>query len=389
MNILSLISIRLGTVYQMAIGGNELCGIVLAILIVSILGLSPLTSFAQAEDESPNVFSPDSEPYGMTYAEWTAEWWKWFISIPADQNPINDPTGEGCAVAQSGQVWFLVGSGGGKTERECTIPAGKAILIPAINVECAFSEDESLKTEDDLRACAKNDQDLVTQFGATLNGMDAQVHRVQSPVFDITFPADNVFAVPEGPTQSISEGYWAFFKPLPPGEYDIHAEGLLVDYTVTGPVNLVEDSTYHLTVETPPTFVVVSETVMVADESVPVSLGSTSDVTDITFDEEAKQLSFKVTGEDGTEGMTTVQISSLLEGPYTVMIDGTATTNYGTYTNEAGDTTVTLVYNHSTHDVAIAGTNVVPEFPYSILILLAAISAIVVLGKTRIVNNRI
>ena len=30
---------------------------------------------------------------------------------------------------------------------------------------------------------------------------------------------------------------------------NLMAQGLLVDPTVTGPVNLVEDSTYHLTVE--------------------------------------------------------------------------------------------------------------------------------------------
>src|SRR5687767_2637946 len=127
----------------MGIGTSELRGIIVAVLIVSMLAISPLASFAQTSDKGPSVFSPDSKPYGMTYQEWTAKWWQWFISIPADKNPINDPTGERCAEGQSGPVWFLVGSGGGRAERECTVPAGKAIMIPSINVECAFSEDES------------------------------------------------------------------------------------------------------------------------------------------------------------------------------------------------------------------------------------------------------
>jgi len=206
----------------------------------------PLSAFAQ---EDSLTFPPDSQPYQRTYAEWTSEWWKWFISIPTGNNPLNDPSGERCALGQQDPVWFLVGSGGGKAERECTIPAGRAILIPAINVECSYAEDQSLRTDNDLRVCATSDQDLVTETAATLNGSVLQVHRVQSPVFNVTLPADNMFAVPEGPTKAVSEGFWVFIKPLPPGQYVLHVQGLLVDPTVTGPVNLVEDSTYHLTVE--------------------------------------------------------------------------------------------------------------------------------------------
>ena len=206
----------------------------------------PLSAFAQ---EDSVTFPPDSIPYERTYAEWTAEWWKWFLSIPTGNNPMNDPLGERCALGQQGPVWFLVGSGGGKAERECTIPAGRAILIPAINVECSYAEDQSLRTDDDLRACATSDQDLVTETAATLNGSVLQINRVQSPVFNLTFPVDNVFGASVGPSQAVSEGFWVFLKPLPPGQYVLHVQGLLVDPTVTGPVNLVEDSTYHLTVE--------------------------------------------------------------------------------------------------------------------------------------------
>jgi len=230
----------------MSMANNSIRIAVFVFLIAAII--IPLSAFAQ---EDSVAFPPDSKPYQRTYGEWTAEWWKWFISIPIGNNPLNDPSGERCAVGQNqtGPVWFLVGSGGGKAERECTIPAGRAILMPAINVECSYAEDQSLRTEDDLRACAKSDQDLVTETTATLNGSVLQVHRVRSPVFNFTVPADNVFAAPEGPTKAVSEGFWVFIKPLPPGQYELHAGGLLVDPTVTAPVNLVEDSTYHLTVE--------------------------------------------------------------------------------------------------------------------------------------------
>jgi hypothetical protein len=245
----------------MSMANNYIRIAVFVFLIAAII--IPLSTFAQ---EDSVTFPPDSKPYQRTYAEWTAEWWKWFSSIPMGDNPLNDPSGERCALGQQGPVWFLVGSGGGRAERECTIPAGRAILIPAINVECSYVEDQSLRTEDDLRACATGDQDLVTESAATLNGSALQVHRVQSPVFNLTFPADNIFAVPEGPTKAVSEGFWVFIKPLPPGQYELHVEGLLVDPTVTAPVNLVEDSTYHLTVENlePETG---EETVTIANES--------------------------------------------------------------------------------------------------------------------------
>lgn len=249
---------------------------VLVFLLAAVI--IPVAAFAQISTNTPSpinssaanstlmLFPVDTEYYNLTYAEWTAEWWKWFISIPAGDNPINDPSGERCALGQQGPVWFLVGSGGGKAERECTIPAGSAILIPAINVECSYAEDQSLRTDDDLRACATSDQDLVTETAATLNGSVLQVHRVQSPVFNLTFPVDNVFGLPVGPTKAVSEGFWVFVKPLPPGQYLLHVQGLIVDPTVTGPVNLVEDSTYHLRVENLE-FETGNETVIMTNES--------------------------------------------------------------------------------------------------------------------------
>jgi hypothetical protein len=235
-----------------------------AVFVFLIAAISfPVSTFAQQEAVT---FPPDSQPYQRTYADWTAEWWKWFLSTPTGANPINDPSGERCAIGQQGPVWFLVGSGGGKTVRECTIPAGRAILIPAINVECSYAEDQSLRTDNDLRVCATSDQDLVTETAATLNGSALQVHRVQSQVFNFTFPVDNIYGVPAGPTKAVSEGFWVFIQPLPPGQYELHVQGLLVDPTVTAPVNLVEDSTYHLTVENLESETV-AETVTTANES--------------------------------------------------------------------------------------------------------------------------
>ena len=65
------------------------------------------------------VYPIDSKLYGLTYGEWSAKWWQWVHSIPAENNPITDTTGIECARGQNGPVWFLVGTYGGPVERAC------------------------------------------------------------------------------------------------------------------------------------------------------------------------------------------------------------------------------------------------------------------------------
>jgi hypothetical protein len=51
-------------------------------------------------------------------------------------------------------VWFLVQTTSGPGERTCTIPSGRAILLPVAIKECSTAEDPALTTESALRACA-------------------------------------------------------------------------------------------------------------------------------------------------------------------------------------------------------------------------------------------
>lgn len=199
------------------------------------------------------VFSPDSDPYGVSYAEWTARFWQWLLEQPSDNNPLNDQTGKNCANNQKDpNVWFLLGTAGGSAERTCVIHAGKAILVSIINVVCSYATDPELKSESELRSCAKTDQDKVTSVELTLDGVklpDLKKYRIQSPLFDVTFPKNNVFGGKPGPTKAISDGYWVFLKPLSPGRHEIHHSGALVDFTTTSTTNFATDVTYHLTVK--------------------------------------------------------------------------------------------------------------------------------------------
>ena len=139
-----------------------------------------------------------------------------------------------------------------RRERTCTIPEGKALLFAPVNVECSFAEFPDLKSEADLRECAKSGQDLVTVLDVSVDGVkleNLQDYRVQSPLFNLTLPESNVFGLPATTTEAVSDGNWVFLKPLPPGNHTIHSKGVSVDFTATGTSPaFVSDVIYRMTV---------------------------------------------------------------------------------------------------------------------------------------------
>jgi hypothetical protein len=226
-------------------------GVVAPILVLAIsYHLIPIAS-ADVGSNNKGVFSPDSTPYGITYGEWTAKWWQWSFSMPESDNPLVDDTGKNCAKNQSGPVWFLAGTGGGSVSRECTVPAGKGILIPIINVECDSASDSSLDTEEELRACAKADQDQVIEKEIIVDGIkieDLDKYRFQSPLFNLTFPENNIAGLMPQTSKAVSDGFWVLLEPLSPGRHDIHFKAVLGGPAAIGSTNFALDVKYVLTV---------------------------------------------------------------------------------------------------------------------------------------------
>jgi hypothetical protein len=229
----------------------------LAIALFAVIIINSLSgiAFIRAQEDSGysslGVFPPDSKPYGLTYGEWTAKWWQWAYLMAEADNPMVDDTGKNCANNQTGPVWFLAGTGGGAVTRECAIPSGKAILIPIINVECDSALDPSLDTEAELRACAKADQDTVIGKEITVDGVNIgslDSYRLQSPLFNLTFPENNIAGVGPQTAKAVSDGFWILLKPLSPGSHEIHFKGVLGDPTAIGTANFALDVTYLLTV---------------------------------------------------------------------------------------------------------------------------------------------
>ena len=110
-----------------------------------------------------------------------------------------------------------------KEVRSCTIPFGKSLLLSPIEVLCTPVDTPGVKTEEDMRKCAKEDQDKVNLVKVTVDGVDIPAmtdYRFQSPLFNLTLPENNALGVPAQETQGVSDGYFVMLKPLSQGEHE-------------------------------------------------------------------------------------------------------------------------------------------------------------------------
>jgi hypothetical protein len=191
------------------------------------------------------LYALDSKPFGRTYSEWTARWWQWVLSIAKTENPLFDDTGRNSANSQSGPVWFLAGTLKGPAQRSCIIPADKAILFPVINFEASVAEGDGT-TEEELAACAEFEMDQITDIRAMISGTNVnelKQYRIQSPLFNVGLPPNNVLGLPVQTTKMVSEGYWIFLKPLGPGKYNLSSFGSCL----AGRIKI--DITYRLSID--------------------------------------------------------------------------------------------------------------------------------------------
>jgi hypothetical protein len=215
-------------------------------LIPCIVALVVLSTAIGGHPRSA-VLPIQAHAFGKTYANWSAAWWQWALSIPADNHPLTDTAD--VSTGQKGAVWFLGGYFGSTTAaRHCTIPPGKALFFPILNVECSTVEPPPFfgADEEELRANAKAFVDPATDLFAEVDGVSIQnldQYRTQSPLFSFDAPQPNVLGV-AGPIQgeSVSDGYYLLIPPLPVGEHTIHFGGTFPQF------NFTIDVTYHITV---------------------------------------------------------------------------------------------------------------------------------------------
>jgi hypothetical protein len=186
------------------------------------------------------------------FKQLSAEWWQWTLSFPVAESPQLDATGERCAVGQRGSVWFLVGNFGGTTTRSCSVPEGKTLFFPVVNSVNIDSPNVCGQGPDrtplpDLRLLPAVSVDGATGLVVEVDGKPIKTgRRVQSRVFEVTLPEDNVFdtpcaslgGVPSGIySPAVDDGVYVELPPLAAGNHIVHfhaenpAEAFTLDVT--------------------------------------------------------------------------------------------------------------------------------------------------------------
>jgi hypothetical protein len=210
-------------------------------VVVTIFAIQTLRSAKQNRQAYPDsLFYPsNSQPFGTTYGEWQAAYWRSVVSIPLSINPLVDTTGANCNVAQpDGPVFFLHSAFlGSWVKRTCTVPASKALLVQIAGTECSNIQSPPAHggNEQEMRTCAGRMMDgvgvktlRVTVDEMTVPGLQSM--RSQSPYFNFTMPAtDNLLRLSGVTTGSaVTDAYTVMLKPLSPGNHVLHIEGEFV-----------------------------------------------------------------------------------------------------------------------------------------------------------------
>jgi hypothetical protein len=230
------------------------CFVIASFLFVLLWG----TLYPVFGSQSVNIFPPESKPYGLTFAEHEKNFWKWVLEIPANESPVNDPTGEKCANGQSNansSVFYLSFNNGGISERTCKVPAGKGLVIPVMQVEWSDKEAPNASVEE-LRMSAKKDQDSVNSLYLKIGDKEYKYkdlikYRTPTDVFEVVFPDNGIFGVIEGGVSKVvADGFYIITEPLTKGTYPIHFKSSLIcpDPDCAEP-NFAQDIKYNILAE--------------------------------------------------------------------------------------------------------------------------------------------
>jgi hypothetical protein len=187
---------------------------------------------ATSSEQFP-LFKENDNPYGLTYGEWTARWWQWALSIPKLANPVADETGKQWKSSQPlSDAYFLAGNIPTMNmvfpHRIVKMEFGRGVLLPVLNCEANTLEYPDLKTHDDLLRHVVNDVNTVVKKELFINGIRIESERIPSNprIFSVSICNNNAFGIENiGSCDATADGYWAFLKPLPKGNYSIHFEG--------------------------------------------------------------------------------------------------------------------------------------------------------------------
>jgi len=120
--------------------------------------------------------------------------------------------------------------------------------------------------------------------------------------------------------------------------------------------------------------------------NITVVTNSTIPTQTFDFSQGEKKISFDVTGLSGTAGFCNITIpSDLLWGEFSLYMDGSLLTRNVDYVETFNGThyTFQIAYQHSTHNIEITSTEVIPEFPSFLILPLFMIATLLALTAYR------
>jgi hypothetical protein len=214
----------------------------------------PVTDRANGNSK---VFPPTAHPYGKSYAEWSEVWLQQCYTYDCATVPWVHP--ESVLFYENGPVYILAGIAEVGGSADITIPHGKAVLFPLVNVwwnhPCPFpgwDPPAGVSMEDWLQGLVEENLTAidVSSLSVTVDGdavSNLGSYKFVSELFDCTGNPDlaNCFdpCVNGEPQPSVMGGYFVMLKPLTVGQHAVH-------YHMEAPAwGAVQDATFNITVE--------------------------------------------------------------------------------------------------------------------------------------------
>jgi hypothetical protein len=200
-------------------GGLAVRRLILACSLLLVLTMLPGASVSAADGSE--VYPSTSRPFGTSYVTWTERWFQWAFGTPVDTNPIAHP--ENCTTNLHGSVWYMPHTFVGSTAKtHCSIPRGTSILLSPGGALCDATEVPG--TWRALRSCADQTLAMLYNMQVFIDGQELgnlEPFDVVTPLFQIRYPADNLFEVRAGSYNALAMGRFVMLRPLTPGRHTI------------------------------------------------------------------------------------------------------------------------------------------------------------------------
>ena len=236
-------------------------------ILLSIGSICSLVPYAVAY--GVDFYSKDESPFGISNSDWVAKFWNWDFSLPLDPqtNSVVGLNENGCLIHKENSMVMLPDTAlGGVWNQNCTISRNDGILIPIWTGECNAGEKDCLgKPFEELSKAArafdlgkvkglvKVDNIPVAKLDALdyKNNIMNNITEVNTKQYNVTIPTNSHLQVENyGTFPAAAHGWFAFLKPLQPGNHTIYYQNSVEPTTLSGAGNSnTAEFTYHFKVE--------------------------------------------------------------------------------------------------------------------------------------------